>query len=112
MRLTKTLLDHIEAPIDSDQAFYRDAQLKGFALRVTASGIKSFVVEELVNGKVRRMTLGRYGEITVEQARREAQKLLGKIATGIDPQAEKQTPRFTSLTLEEVFQDYLKPVRA
>ena len=107
MRLTKTLLDHIEAPINSDQAFYRDAQLKGFALRVTANGIKSFVVEKLVNGKVRRMTLGRYGELTVEQARREAQKLLGKIATGIDPQAEKQNAELHGTTLEQVFQDYL-----
>ena len=58
MRLTKTFVDHIEAPIDRDQAFYRDAQLKGFAVRVTASGVKSFIVEKLVSGKVRRMTIG------------------------------------------------------
>ncbi len=107
MRLTKTLLDHIEAPLDRDQSFYRDAQLKGFAVRVTANGIKSFVVEKLVGGKVRRMTIGRYGELTVEQARREAQKLLGKIATGIDPQAEKQNAELHGTTLEQVFQDYL-----
>ena len=68
-------------------------------MRVTASGVKSFIVEKLVSGKVRRMTIGRYGEITVEQARREAQKLLGKIATGIDPRAEKQAIQFQSLTL-------------
>ena len=54
------------------------------------------------------MTIGRYGEITVEQARREAQKLLGKIATGIDPRAEQQATRLQSLTLQEVFQDYTK----
>ncbi len=94
MRLTKTIVDHITAPIDRDQAFYRDGQLKGFGVRITASGVKSFIVEKLVNGKVRRMTLGRYGEITVEQARREAQKLLGKIATGIDPCAEKKPPNY------------------
>ena len=94
-------------PTSRDQAFYRDAQLKGFALRVTANGIKSFVVEKLVNGKVRRMTLGRYGELTIEQARREAQKLLGKIATGIDPRAEQQIAELHGITLEQVFQDYL-----
>lgn len=108
MRLTKTTVDALQAPTDRDQAFYRDGQLKGFAVRVTASGVKSFIVEKLVNGKVRRMTIGRYGEITVEQARREAQKLLGKIATGIDPRPEQQAAQLQSLTLTEVFQDYTK----
>lgn len=107
MRITKTIVDNMEAPADRDQAFYRDAQLKGFAVRVTASGVKSFVVEKLVNGKVRRMTIGRYGEITVEQARKEAQKLLGKIATGIDPRAEKKAVELHATTLGQVFQDYL-----
>jgi hypothetical protein len=108
MRLTKTLVDHIEAPTDRDQSFYRDAQLKGFAVRVTANGVKSFIVEKLIDGKVRRITIGRYGEITVEQARREAQKLFGKIATGIDPRAEQKNAELQPLSLNEVFQDYLK----
>ena len=108
MKLTKSVVDNITAPADRDQAFYRDAQLKGFAVRVTTSGVKSFIVEKLVNGKVRRMTIGRYGEITVEQARKEAQKLLGKIATGIDPRAEQKTAELQSLPLTTVFQDYLK----
>jgi integrase len=111
MKLTKSIVDSITAPADRDQAFYRDAQLKGFAVRVTASGVKSFIVEKLVSGKVRRMTIGRYGEITVEQARREAQKMLGKIATGIDPRAEKETAELHATTLDQVFQDYIKARR-
>jgi len=108
MHLIKTVVDKIEAPVDRDQAFHRDDQLKGFALRVTASGVKSFVVEKLVGGKVRRMTVGRYGELTVEQARKEAQKLLGKIATGVDPLAEKREFKLRQITLAEVFEDYIK----
>ncbi|MBS0351615.1 MAG: integrase family protein [Proteobacteria bacterium] len=112
MRLTKSIVDRIEPPTERDQAFYRDAQLKGFAVRVTASGVKSFIVEKLVGGKVRGMTIGRYGELTVEQARREAQKLLGKIATSIDPRAEKQTIELHATTLDQAFQDYLKARKA
>lgn len=108
MKLTKNIVDKITAPTDRKQIFYRDDQLKGFALRVTASGIKSFIVEKLINTKVRRITLGRYGVLTVEQARREAQKLLGKIATGIDPIAEKQSSKAKAITLIEVFDDYIK----
>lgn len=47
------------------------------------------------------------GELTVEQARKEAQKLLGKIATGIDPIAEKQEIKVKAVTLSQVFEDYL-----
>jgi integrase len=107
MRLTKSVVDKIEPPKDKDQAFYRDDKLKGFAVRVTTTGVKSFVVEKLISRKVKRITLGRYGEITVEQARKEAQKLLGKIATGIDPIAEKRSAKASIVTLNEVFQDYL-----
>lgn len=46
--------------------------------------------------------------MTVEQARREAQKLLGKVATGVDLVAEKQANKVQVITLEQVFQDYLK----
>jgi integrase len=108
MRLTKSSVDAAKAAEGRDQVFYRDDLLKGFALRVTANGAKSFIMEKLIDGKVKRMTLGRYGELTVEQARKEAQKLMGKIATGINPLAEKQVQKVKALTLNGVFQEYLK----
>jgi integrase len=108
MRLIKTTVEQAEAPKNKDQVFYRDDQLKGFALRVTQVGIKSFVVEKRINRKVKRITLGRYGELTVEQARKEAQKLLGKIATGGDPISDKKREKIHRITLAEVFRDYLK----
>ena len=108
MNLTKAVVDKIAPPTNKAQTFYRDDKLKGFALRVTASGVKSFVVEKLIQGKVKRVTLGRYGELTVEQARKEAQKFLGKLASGVDPIAEKQAAKAKVITLNEVFEDYLK----
>ena len=86
MRLTKTLVERVPVPAVG-QAFYRDDLLLGFAVRVTASGVRSFVVEKRIDGKVRRQTLGRFGVLTVEQARREAQKFLGQVATGRDVSA-------------------------
>lgn len=106
MKLTKKIVDDAQIPVGKDQIFYRDDQLKGFALRVTASGTKSFVVEKNIDNKVRRITLGKYGALTVEQARKEAQKVIGQIATGINPIAEKQALKINSITLDEVFNDY------
>lgn len=77
-------------------------------MRVTTNGVKSFVVEKRINGRVKRITLGRYPALTVEQARREAQKNLGKIATGLDPVTEKAHARQRGVTLREAFADFLK----
>jgi len=106
MKLTKKNVDNAQLPVEKGQIFYRDEQLKGFALRVTASGTKSFVVEKNIGNKVRRITLGKYGALTVEQARKEAQKIIGQIATGVDPIAEKQALKMSIITLEQVFKDY------
>ncbi len=112
MRLTKTAVDRLTSPIPTPpatkaQAFHRDDTLKGFAVRITSSGAKSFIVETRVNGKVRRSTLGKYPALTVEQARRQAQQLLGKIASGADPLAEKREAEARAVTLAEAFRDYL-----
>jgi len=40
------------------QTFYHDNDLKGFVLRITY-GVKSFIVETRINGKVKRVTLGK-----------------------------------------------------
>lgn len=108
VKINKSFVDKAEVPVGKDQVFYRDSELKGFALRVTAAGTKSFVVEKNIGNKIRRITLGKYGALTAEQARKEAQKTIGQIATGIDPIAEKQGMKINSMTLNDVFNDYKK----
>ncbi len=105
VKITKTVVDKLAAP-SAGQAFLRDALLKGFAVRITASGRKAFIVEKRIEGLVKRITLGRYGELTVEQARREAQKLMGKVAMGINPIAERERERLRSIRLIDAFEDF------
>lgn len=106
VRITKTHVDKITPP-SHGQIFLRDAELNGFALRVTA-GSKSFIVEKRIEGRVKRMTLGSYPALTVEQARKEAQKLLGKVASGINPVAEKKAQRIRGTSLSTAYADFLK----
>ncbi len=110
VKLTKSIVDRLAVPAKG-QAFYRDRDLKGFALRVTANNVKSFVLEKRIGGQVRRLTLGRYGELTVEQARKQAQKFLGEVAMGGNPIADKQREQLRAVTLEQAFADF-KKVRA
>ncbi len=105
VKITKTVVDRLRPPA-SGQSFLRDSHLSGFGVRITYQGAKSFIVEKRINGRVRRMTLGRFGELTVEQARREAQKLLGKVAQGTDPIAEKQKARMLSISLSKAFDEF------
>ena len=46
IKLNKKFVDEAALPVNKDQVFYRDSELKGFALRVTSSSSKSFVVEK------------------------------------------------------------------
>jgi hypothetical protein len=47
-------------PPSRGQLFLWDAEFKGFALRVTSGGAKSFVLDYRVDGRQRRITLGNY----------------------------------------------------
>ena len=105
VKLSKSFVDKIELP-DTGQVLYRDQTLKGFGLRVNAGGAKAFFLEKRINRKVKRITLGRYPEITAEQARKMALEYLGEIATGVDPIAKRRKEAVQTLTLWEVFEDY------
>jgi len=106
VRITKSVVDRLSAPA-AGQAFARDTELKGFAVRITTSGARSFILEKRIDGKVKRLTLGRYPELTVEQARKEAHKFLGHIATGRNPSAEKKQKTLQGTTLQQAFDDFV-----
>ncbi|MFT4060268.1 MAG: integrase arm-type DNA-binding domain-containing protein [Legionella sp.] len=54
------------------------------------------------------MTLGKYGALTAEQARKEAQKIIGQIATGSAPIADKRANKMKVVKLYEVLNDYIR----
>ncbi|MEO7860484.1 MAG: integrase family protein, partial [Nitrospirales bacterium] len=93
-KLTKRLIDSVAHPA-SGQVFYRDTELQGFALRATP-GSKSFTYERRINGRSRRMTIGPYPGMTVEEARKEASKNVGEIAQGHDPATQRQVKRMAA----------------
>lgn len=107
VKLTKIAVDKAPIP-DKGQSFIRDTTLKGFGLRITTTGTKSFIVEKRINGRVKRQTIGRYGTLTVEEARRHAQHILGQIAIGRDPIAERRKKQAKATTLTQAFEDFKK----
>lgn len=111
-RLTKTFIDRIALPPKkangtANQVLYWDTALPRFGVRVGSGGTKTFIVEKRINGRTKRMTVGRYGELTVEQAREQAVLLLAEVAKGKDPIAERKAKVAHAVTLAEAYQAYL-----
>lgn len=92
-RLTKSLIDRLE-PGDKD-LFLFCSELRGFGLKVTPRGSKTFIVTYRVgrgrNAQKPRETIGRYGSPwTVDQARDEAKRILALAARGEDPREQRR----------------------
>lgn len=68
-----------------------DTDTPGLGVRLSASGSRSFVVQwtDRATGKKKREPLGRWGAITIEQARTATRATLGAVARGADPAAER-----------------------
>lgn len=96
-----------ELPLPStDRVYYLDARTPGLTVCVTHRGTTTFYHVKKVGGRVRRVRLGRFPEVSVEQARKEAEKLNGRVAAGEDPQAQKVAAR-GEMVLEDLLTRWL-----
>jgi len=95
-KLTKRIVDALKAPEPSKvgvkvrEHFLWDRELRGFGVQVMPSGLKSFVIQfRSPEGKNRRSVIGRYGLMTVEEARKIAHEKLVAVSKGVDPVAQE-----------------------
>ena len=93
-KLTKRIVDALKAPKPSTvgvkvrETFVWDKELRGFGVQVMPSGLKSFVIQyRTAEGRLRRSVIGRFGLMTVEEARDLAHEKLVAVSKGIDPVA-------------------------
>ena len=80
----------------------------GLMLSIRVSGRKSFLVRYKLNGKDVSVTLGKYPQMTIEQARRKAQEISGMFVDGINPHQKKKADVQINTTLTECFDDYVR----
>ena len=103
--LTKRAIDAAEK---QEQRFILwDSELRGFGVLVLPSGTKTFFVKyRNAAGRQRRLTIGRYGTFTVDQARARARELLVDAARGGDPLEDRQQER-KAKTVAELLDLYI-----
>lgn len=90
-KLTKRSVEGLAAEEKDYLAWDRD--MRGFGIRVYPSGKKTYLVQYRAGRRTRRITIGQHGVLTAEEARIRAKQLLGDVARGSDPSAEKQAER-------------------
>ena len=90
--------------VDEKDAVFWDRELPGFGVRVYPSGSKVYVVQTRAKGKSKRVTLGRHGVISADQARRKAAETIARIKSGEDPEGKPAS----TVTVADVAARYLK----
>lgn len=101
-KITKRVVDGLEAG-----ACVWDSEVKGFGIRVRASGARYYGLKTRIEGRQRWVTIGRHGSPwTAEAARSEALRLLGQKAAGHDPAAERDRHKGVS-TIKELGNRFL-----
>lgn len=103
MKLTKSQIDKLEYK-DKD-AFYWDEELKGFGLKITQTG-KTYIVQARVDNKTIRKKIASVGQLTSDEARKEAKKLLGEMAKGIDINLKEKRAKVQNITLQQAYAAY------
>lgn len=107
-RLTKTVVDKLE-PREKEY-FVWCGKLAGFGVRVWPTGRKVFVVQYRAGGRdapTRRKSLGVFGTVTTDEARKTAESYLASAHLGNDLVGEKRQAR-GEMTVGQLCDDYIK----
>lgn len=127
--LTHGLLERVTCPEGVSFVLLRDADKKGLRLRITKAGGKHWQFETRIKGKLFTRALGEWPAVAIDQAKAEAHRLRGLTEQGQDPRelerqqdteraerqtaaaAKLQTAKLRTLTVGEVWADYIEQRR-
>lgn len=109
-RITKRVVD--SATPAATKYVVWDKDLAGFGLRIMPSGRKTYFIAYRAGGggrsaPQREYKIGRHGEITADQARAEASRLLGSVRLGGDPAGDRSDAR-SEMSVADLCDLYLK----
>ncbi len=100
---TKKALESL--PIPTGRLRYFDTKVPALALALTTSGAKSFYLYRRIEGRPEQIWLGSFPNVSIEQARKKAEKLNGEIADGKNP-ATLRREAHAGMRLGELFETY------
>jgi len=107
-KLTKRFLEELPPkPAQGDLTYWDDA-LRGFGVRVRASGARTWVIMyRNRDNRLRKYTIGAVGALTPDEARNEARQRLADVHRGLDPSADKGAQK-VAMTVEALCDQYVE----
>ena len=110
-KLTKKIIDRLVAEADPGRdTLIWDGEVPGLILRLR-SGSARFAFQYKHHGRTRRISIGRYGGLTLEEARKVARKLYVDVRSGGDPAVTKREARRKRPTFADAAELYLADLR-
>jgi integrase len=107
INFTQQRIDKLPVPEDGRIDYY-DANCPKLTCRVSRTGVKSFVLLKWNGKTMQRITLGRFPDVTVAQARKLATDTLSTMAEGINPIDIKRKEKIQSITLSLLLDKYIE----
>jgi integrase len=105
VRITQRTIGSLYPPEKGNRVVYDDDVI-GFGVRTTAAGAISVVLRYVVDRRERRLTIGKYPDLSASAAREDANSLRGLVSRGIDP-LEQGQDRERAATMGELADYYL-----
>lgn len=107
INFTVKAINAFPLPEIGKRAYYYDLKVRGLGMSITNKGSKTFILYRKIDGRPERVTLGRFPDLTIENARDKATEANAQIADGKNPNDEKRKMR-AEVTLRELFDEYLE----
>ena len=106
-RISKRTVESLR--VEKDTVFW-DSELAGFGVRAYPSRSRYYVVQARQRGRpAKRVTVGRHGVLTAEEARRRAAGIIARIKAGEDPSPESESARDAdSPTVREIAERWME----
>jgi len=101
LNFTKRTLDNLPLPERNKLVDHYDDQYRNLFLRLSWTGSRALYVRRKIGGKSERIFIGRYPDVSIEQARRGAALILAEVAKSNNPQQIRRIAHH-ELTLGEL----------
>jgi len=104
LKISKTAIDRLKHDGRKGHHVLWDSEIPGFGVRVFPTGAKTFVYRFRVGGRRGYRTIGKYGPLTLTEAREMARLLYVGLQQGSDPSRSREK----ELTVAELGERYMR----